>query len=223
MHASITAILSLSLVSGFAAAANIKCSPYYTGQFLAFEPDFETTVPAGFVNGVTDPQGRKIVAISNAGKAPNAVAMTFHRCSSKYMPSGVTSSKAADIYYGIVTPAHHTDKCLTLSSVRKASGPTYVVSSTCNPNDTVEAQLPQWFSLTEQGSFKDPNVLDRYVSVVGSPNTTSTAVNYGFYSLQAFKSKNTKAQLNGKLTFLEYVWTPTYNGMAYTFGLGKPL
>ncbi|KAK0553484.1 hypothetical protein OC846_000889 [Tilletia horrida] len=216
------ALFSLAL-AGFASAAKISCAPYYTGQFLAYNPDLETSVPAGFINGVVDAQGRKIVSIDNNGKSPAPMALTFFQCFSQFMRSGQTTDSGTTVTYGIVTGAKHVNKCITLSSVLKATGPTYTVSSDCKSTDTVANQLPQWFKLTEQPSSANPNVINRYLSIDGSPNTTSTLINYGYYSLKAYQSKKLSTQLNGKAVFLEYLWSPSDAGTDFTFGIGNPL
>ncbi|KAK0560758.1 hypothetical protein OC844_003573 [Tilletia horrida] len=190
--------LALATLSAAAPSANgIKCKSFINGQLIAYQPDdYVTKITTGFFKGVTDSQDRKILTL--------------------YMHSGEQGSKAAIQYYGIVTPANHQDRCLQAATVRKASGPTHIVSGPCNYKDTIDVQLPQWWVLTVQGKNK-------YLALDGVPAKPVKGVKYGSYSVKRVQSKNTAKELYGHATFLELDWTPKYNGTEMVLGLGDPV
>ncbi|KAK0532330.1 hypothetical protein OC842_003331 [Tilletia horrida] len=210
--------LGLATLSAAAPSANgIKCKSFINGQLIAYQPDdYVTKITTGFFKGVTDSQDRKILTLEGNGRSPAPVGFVFHVCSSKYMHSGEQGSKAAIQYYGIVTPANHQDRCLQAATVRKASGPTHIVSGPCNYKDTIDVQLPQWWVLTVQGKNK-------YLALDGVPAKPVKGVKYGSYSVKRVQSKNTAKELYGHATFLELDWTPKYNGTGMVLGLGDPV
>ncbi|KAE8215168.1 hypothetical protein CF319_g4608 [Tilletia indica] len=219
--------ITLALASAVTlTSAAITCTPYYRGQLIAYQSadSFATSRPAGYLTGVTDAQGRKILAIDGNGQPPPRLEMNFNACKSVVMKSVQEKSTVSIVSYGTVTGVKNPDKCLTAASVRKATGPTYVVSNTCTTTDTVAAQLPQWWKLTEQ--FGAGGTVKRYLTFSGAPAVTPAGgPDYGEYVLQSYKSKNVPTQLNGNANFLELLWTADFFNYQtpYTLGMGARL
>lgn len=145
----------------------LQCAdePIFVGQLQMISASGREA-PAAF-EGLRNDEGLQMLDVQKMGQPARYENFAFTSCNSTFMNYETTSTKAAEVFFGRLQPAHLMGKrCVSADGLAKTDA--RLVADKCDPSDD-SGQLLQFWSLTKQPAT-NADKFEYYVNFLGQPS-----------------------------------------------------